>query len=303
MPANKKRGLPKSFKRRYESDYVEELANEKILYKVEALEINSVKPDENQPRKLFDEESLKELASSIKEKGVLEPILVRKSGNGYVIISGERRWRASILAGKGTIPAIVINTENEREVKEIQIIENLQRKDITPIERARTIKEYLEPFAEGKRIKTLLINYRRGRDVPEKFAHTVSALCKLTGKSPMTLIRWVSLLDLPEEIQKKVDDPLSPITARHVEHLLKLDDVKTMMKVANLIEKENLSSEETEQIVKKSKKGISKDPIEPLMKRIERIYKIGLKDKRKKSKTKEELLKLKAFIEELLKTL
>ncbi len=303
MPANKKRGLPQTFKRRYESDYVEELANEKILYKVEALDINTIKPDENQPRKLFDEESLKELASSIKEKGVLEPILVRKDGNGYVIISGERRWRASILAGKDTIPAIVINTENERDIKEIQIIENLQRKDITPIERARTIKEYLEPFAEGKRIKTLLINYRRGRDVPEKFAHTVSALCKLTGKSPMTLIRWVSLLDLPEEIQKKVDDPLSPITARHVEHLLKLDDVKTMMKVAQLIEKENLSSEETEQIVKKSKKSISKDPIEPLIKRIERIYKSSLKDKRKKKKTKEELLKLKTFIEELLKTL
>ena len=303
MPANKKRGLPKTFKTRYESDYVEELANEKILYKVEALDINSIKPDENQPRKLFDEEALKELASSIKEKGVLEPILVRKDGNGYIIISGERRWRASILAGKDTIPAIIINTDNKQEIKEIQIIENLQRKDITPIERARTIKEYLEPFAEGKRIKTLLINYRMGRDVPEKFAHTVSALCKLTGKSPITLLRWVSLLDLPEEIQKKVDDPLSPISARHVEHLLKLDDVKTMMKVAQLIEKENLSSEETAEIVKKSKKGTPKDPIEPLMKRIERIYKSGLKDKRKKSKTKEELLKLKAYIEELLKTL
>lgn len=303
MPANKKRGLPKTFKTRYESDYVEELANEKILYKVEALDINSIKPDENQPRKLFDEEALKELASSIKEKGVLEPILVRKDGNGYIIISGERRWRASILAGKDTIPAIIINTDNKQEIKEIQIIENLQRKDITPIERARTIKEYLEPFAEGKRIKTLLINYRMGRDVPEKFAHTVSALCKLTGKSPITLLRWVSLLDLPEEIQKKVDDPLSPISARHVEHLLKLDDVKTMMKVAQLIEKENLSSEETAEIVKKSKKGVPKDPIEPLMKRIERIYKSGLKDKRKKSKTKEELLKLKAYIEELLKTL
>jgi len=303
VPANKKRGLPKTFKTRYESDYVEELANEKILYKVEALDINSIKPDENQPRKLFDEEALKELASSIKEKGVLEPILVRKDGNGYIIISGERRWRASILAGKDTIPAIIINTDNKQEIKEIQIIENLQRKDITPIERARTIKEYLEPFAEGKRIKTLLINYRMGRDVPEKFAHTVSALCKLTGKSPITLLRWVSLLDLPEEIQKKVDDPLSPISARHVEHLLKLDDVKTMMKVAQLIEKENLSSEETAEIVKKSKKGTPKDPIGPLMKRIERIYKSGLKDKRKKSKTKEELLKLKAYIEELLKTL
>jgi ParB family chromosome partitioning protein len=304
VPANKKRGLPKTFKTRYESDYVEELANEKILFKVEALDIDRVKPDVSQPRKLFDEEALKELASSIKEKGVLEPILVRKEENGFIIISGERRWRASIIAGKKTIPAIVLDTTDNREIKEIQIIENLQRKDITPLERARAIKDYLEPFAEGKKVKTLLINYRRNRKVPEKFAHTVSALCKLTGKSPMTLVRWVSLLDLPEEIQKKVDDPLSPITARHVEHLLKLDDVKTMMKVANLIEKEGLSSEETGEVIKEAKKSASqKDPLTTLMKKIERIYKSGVKDKRKKRKTKEELLKLKAYIEKLLETL
>ena len=304
MPANKKRGLPKTFKTRYKSDYVEELANEKILFKVEALDTDRVKPDASQPRKLFDEEALKELASSIKEKGVLEPILVRKEEGGFVIISGERRWRASIIAGKKTIPAIVLDTTGKREIKEIQIIENLQRKDITPLERAHTIKDYLEPFAEGKKVKTLLINYRRGRKVPEKFAHTVSALCKLTGKSPMSLIRWVSLLDLPEEIQKKVNDPLSPITARHVEHLLKLDDVKTMMRVANLIEKEGLSSEETGEVIKEAKKPVSKkDLLLPLMKKIERIYKSGMKDKRKKKKTKEELLKLKAYIEKLLETL
>jgi len=103
--------------------------------------------------------------------------------------------------------------------------------DITPIERAKVINEYLSPFAEGKKIKTLLINYRMKRNTPKKFAHTVSALCKMTGKSPITFIRWLSLLALPEDLQKKVDSPNSPITSRHIEHLLKLEDFQTMRKV------------------------------------------------------------------------
>ncbi len=295
MPKEKK-GLPKNFASRYKHDYIEELVNEKIVYKVKEIDVKKIKPDTNQPRKLFDENSLKELASSIKEKGVLEPILVRKEGGIFVIISGERRWRASILAGKKTIPAIELSVYKEKEIKEIQIIENLQRKDITPIERAKVIKEYLEPVSDGRKIKTLLINYRMGRRVPENFAHTVSALCKMIGKSPITLERWVSLLDLPEELQKKIDDPNSPITARHIEQLLKISDVKTMMEVAKRIEEENLSSEEVKKIVKKSQK--KKDVFEKIMKEIEKIKRI--KDK---EKVKHGLIELKEFIDNLLKAM
>ncbi len=294
MQKNKK-GLPKNFVSRYQNDYVEELMNEKIAYKVKELDVKKVKPDATQPRKLFDEESLKELSSSIKEKGILEPILVRKEGGSYIIVSGERRWRASILAKKETIPAIEISVKNEREIKEIQIVENLQRKDITPIERAHTISKYLEPFAQGKKLKTLLINYRMGRKVPVKFAHTVSALCKITGKSPITIERWVSLTYLPEEIQKKIDNPNSPITARHVEQLLKINDIKTMMEVAKLIEKESLTSEEVKEIIKKKKRN---DPFEKIKQDIRRLKRIKDKEKVKKG-----LINIKKFIDELINAL
>ena len=290
-----KKGLPKNFTSRYQHNYVEELINEKIIHKVKAIDIKKIKPDSSQPRKLFDGNALQELASSIKEKGVLEPILVRKEGAIYIIISGERRWRASIIAKIKTIPAIELSPENEREVKEIQIVENLQRKDITPIERAVTIKAYLEPFAEGKKLKTLLINYRMGRKVPDKFALTVSALCKITGKTPKTLERWVSLLDLPEEIQKKIDNPNSPITARHIEQLLKIDDVKMMMEVVKLIEQEKLSSEEVKEIVKKKKR---KDPFERIKNDIRRVKRI--KDKKR---VKKGLQEIKKFIDELINTI
>ncbi len=290
-----KKGLPKNFVSRYQHDYVEDLVNEKIVYKVKELDVNKVKPDPNQPRKLFDEEALKELSSSIMEKGVLEPILVRKENSEYIIISGERRWRACIISGRKTIPAIELSPENEKEIKEIQIVENLQRKDITPIERARAIGKYLEPFAQGKKIKTLLINYRMGRTIPDKFAHTVSALCKITGKSPITIERWISLLDLPEEIQKKIDDPNSPITARHVEQLLKINDIKTMMEIAKLIEEGNLTSEEVKEIVKKKKRI---DPFEKIIRNIQSVKK--MKDKKK---VKKGLIKIKKFIDELINAL
>jgi len=244
-----KKGLPKDFLTRYDKGYIEELATEKIYTKVIELDVNSIEPDPNQPRKHFDEESLKELASSIEKHGVLEPILVRKVGEKYLIVAGERRYRATKLLNKETIPAIVIDPKNESELREIQIIENLQREDISPLERARAIYEYLEPHANGKSVKTLLINYRMGRDVGEEFAHTVSALCKAIGKTPITLIRWISLLELPEEIQKKIDDPNSPLTSKHVESLLKVKDLELIKKVVKIVEENNLSSDDVANVV------------------------------------------------------
>ncbi len=296
MQNNKKRGLPKNFRTRYEKGYIEDLINEKIVFKVKEIELEKIKPDPSQPRKHFDENSLKELASSIKERGVIEPILVRKENNSYVIISGERRWRASAIAGKKTIPAIELNAKDKKEIREIQIIENLQREDITPLERAKITEEYLSPFTDGRKIKTLLINYRMGRKVPEDFAHAVSALCKITGKKPITLIRWISLLDLPDELQKKVDDPDSPITSRHIEQLLKLSDTKEMLEIAKLIEQENLSSEDVKNKITKRNK--TSDPIEKIIKEIKRI-----KKKKNREEAKKELLKIKEFIEELISSL
>jgi len=297
-----RKGLPDNFISKYTKGYVEELATEKILNRVMDLEIDKIVPDTEQPRKYFSEDSLKELANSIIERGILEPILVRRADSKYIIISGERRWRASILAGKTNIPAIVLETRDQREIKEIQIIENLQREDISPIERAKAMKDYLEPFAHGKKIKSLLINYRMGRKVPEDFAHTVSALCKTIGKNPITIIRWLSLLELPEDLQNKLNDPLSPITSKHIETLLKLNDLILMRNVIKIIEKENLSSEEAAEIVKKIKKRKANDPLKSAIKEIEAISRrlLYVESKKEIEKIKEELLIIKDLAEELL---
>ena len=297
-----RRGLPDNFISKYTKGYVEELATEKILNRVMDLEIDKIVPDTEQPRKYFSEDSLKELANSIIERGILEPILVRRADSKYIIISGERRWRASILAGKTNIPAIVLELRDQREIKEIQIIENLQREDISPIERAKAMKDYLEPFAHGKKIKSLLINYRMGRKVPEDFAHTVSALCKTIGKNPITIIRWLSLLELPEDLQNKLNDPLSPITSKHIETLLKLNDLILMRNVIKIIEKENLSSEEAAEIVKKIKKRKANDPLKSAIKGIEAISRrlLYVESKKEIEKIKEELLIIKDLAEELL---
>lgn len=301
MPENK-RGLPNNFFTKYSSSYVEELATERILNKVREIDISKIERDPNQPRKNFDEEALKELANSIREKGVLEPILVRKAGDGYIIVAGERRWRASRLAGKTTVPAIVIEPKDEREIREIQIIENLQREDISPIERARAILDYLKPLANGKSVKTLLINMRMGREVPEEFALTVSALCRTIGKSEITLIRWLSLLELPEEIQDKVNNPHSPLTSKHVEQLLQLKDIEILKDVVKLIEKNNLSSEETKNLVRHLNRSRSAFDLSRVIKELEKLAsKISFIDSGKElNRLKKDLLILKDLVEELL---
>jgi len=301
VPENK-RGLPDGFLSKYTKDYVEELSTEKIVNRVRDIGIEQILPDEGQPRKSFNEQSLKELASSISEKGVIEPILVRKVDSKFVIVAGERRWRASIIAGLKSIPAIVIEPGDEREIREIQIVENLQREDISPIERAKVISDYLMPLTDGKRLKTLLINYRMGRDVPEDFAHTVSALCKTIGKSPITLIRWVSLLELPEDLQMKLNDPLSPITSKHIETLLKLNDMNLIRDVMKIVERENLSAEETKTIVKRIRKKKDNNSLRLAIRCLEKTSAriLFVRTEKEIENIKKELLIIKDLTEELL---
>ncbi|MGC8721600.1 MAG: ParB/RepB/Spo0J family partition protein [Caldisericaceae bacterium] len=304
-PKEIKKGLPDTFQTRYDRNYIEELTLEKIVNKVMDISLDKIMPDPGQPRKSFEEDSLNELASSIKQKGVLEPILVRKSNENFIIIAGERRWRASKIAGKLSIPAIVVEPKDSKDIKEIQIIENLQREDISVIERARVIQDYLKPYARDKHLKTLLINMRMGRDVPEEFAHTVSALCQTIGKTPGTIIRWLSLLDLPEDIQNKIDNPSSPITSRHVESLLKLKDIALMKGVIELIERENLSSNDTVKLVRHITKKRSADPLKSAIRNIEAIAKriTFVERPNELKKIKEELLIVRDLTQELLEKL
>ena len=114
---------------------------------VTELEIGLIYPNPNQPRKHFDEEALQELSSSIKTHGVIQPLVVNKGDDGrYMIIAGERRWRASNMAGLEKVP-VVIKNYTEKQIKEISIIENLQREDLNPIEAARAIKQLMEEYS------------------------------------------------------------------------------------------------------------------------------------------------------------
>jgi ParB family chromosome partitioning protein len=294
-----KKGLPKDFNFRFDKDYIEELATEKIHAKVLELNVKDIEIDPNQPRKTFNEESLKELADSIERHGVLEPILVRKVGSKYMIVAGERRFRATLLLKRETIPAIVIDPKNESVVREIQIVENLQREDISPIERARAIYEYLKPYAKDKSVKTLLINYRMGRDVPEDFALTVSALCKAIGKAPITLIRWISLLELPEEIQKKIDDPNSPLTSKHVESLLKVKDLDVIKKVVKIIEENELSADDVANVVS-TLKHFKPASLKSAIKSVQNALNIiDFVDEKNRNSLRDELKTLKELVNEL----
>lgn len=191
------------------------------------LPIDSVFPNANQPRKLFDNQALEELAQSIRENGVLQPILVRQIGNNYQIVSGERRYRASKLAGKKTIPAVIRRLSEETTML-AALIENIQRQDLNPVEEARTLRE-------------ILLNYGLTHD----------QLAEKVGKSRSALTNRLRLLQLPPEVQLMVAD--GKISAGHAKMLAGLRDNETVLFWAKKIINEQLSVYETEKQIGQSK--------------------------------------------------
>ena len=253
---SRKGGLPDGFRVRKNFNYVKELAQEKKDTPLVEIELDKIVFDPGQPRKIINEEGLRELAQSIKEKGVIEPVIVRPDGDKFILISGERRVRAAKIAGLKKVPVVVKKGLSIREIREIQLIENLQREDITPLERAEAIRDYLSPFIAEEELPRVLAQMEFSPDdVPKDVTDTVSVLLKNLGKSLKTLRRWVALLSLPDEIKERLRDPSSPITSRHIEELLKLKDINLMKEVMDFIEKEHLSSSQTKELVKEMKKG------------------------------------------------
>ena len=139
----KKTGLGKGLDALFSSTFEEEV--EVDGEKVQNLKLSEIEPNRDQPRRMFDEESLGELADSIKRYGVIQPIIVTKRDDYYQIVAGERRWRASKKAGLDVIPAIVRDNDNQRN-QEIALIENIQREDLNPIEKARGIKVLMDQY-------------------------------------------------------------------------------------------------------------------------------------------------------------
>lgn len=197
----------------------------KIVY----LRIDDIMPNRFQPREVFDETGLEELADSIKEHGVIQPIIVRQVGNKYELIAGERRTKASALAGLTTIPAIIKNMD-DRESAKVSLLENLQRRNLTPIEEARTYKRILE-----------LDNM------------TQEDLAKTMGKSQPMVANKLRLLALPEEVQDALLK--NQISERHARSLLNVKDKPTQLRLLDRIKNERLTVRELDNEIKNLNTG------------------------------------------------
>ena len=195
--------------------------------------INQVEPNREQPRKEFDEDALLELAESIKQYGILQPLIVQKRKDYYEIIAGERRWRAAKKAGLKEVP-VIIREYTDQQVVEISLIENIQRENLNPIEEAMAFKKLLEEF-----------NLKQ-----DEVAERVS-------KSRTAVTNSMRLLKLSEKVQQMIVDEM--ITTGHARALLALDDEEQQYILANKIFDEKLSVRETEKLVKALKNPKKED--------------------------------------------
>ncbi len=274
---------------------------------ISMLDVSEIIPDPEQPRKKFDDRSLKELAESIKQKGLLQPIIVRKDEEFYKIISGERRFRACKLLEMEKVPCIIKAVRERKEIREIQIIENLQREDISQIERSKALREYISIALNIPQQEVMkIVSYYRFNKTSDEEKEILQNVFETVGKSARTIERWLVLLNLPEDIQIKIDSPDSPLTAKHIENIIKLKDEDLVREVISLIEKENLSSEETKEIVEKlQNKEVQKSSVDILLTKVRALGKKMplITDEKEKEATRVKLTEIRDFIEGLLREL
>lgn len=200
------------------------------------LRLSQIEPDKNQPRKFFDEAALEELAASIKEHGLIQPIIVAPlAEDRYRIIAGERRWRACRLAGLEEVPALV-REYTEQEISEISLIENLQREDLNPIEEALGYRNLMDQYGMTQ----------------EKIAQKIS-------KSRSAIANTLRLLTLPEQILDFIKT--GELSAGHARTLIGLDDADLQLALANKMISDELSVRQAEELVKKSKKEPKAAPL------------------------------------------
>ena len=187
--------------------------------------IESISPNPHQSRQSFGESELAELAQSIKEKGVIQPILVTKTNDGFQLIAGERRWRAAQKAGLDKIPALIRDV-SPAEALQIALIENIQRQDLNPIEEAAAYQELLQ-----------------------RFNFTQDALSARIGKNRTTIANFLRLLKLPDDVQRDLID--GRLSAGHARVLVSVDSPSTQRKIRDLVIKGALSVRQTEALVKR----------------------------------------------------
>ena len=197
--------------------------DDRVLY----VDINDIRPNSAQPRMHFDEDKLTELASSIKANGVIQPLIVRESSTGYELVAGERRWRASRIAGLRKVPCIVRNFD-DRQNAIVAIIENMQREDLNPIEEAKGL-----------------------RSMTEKYGFTQEQVSASLGRSRTYIANSIRLLKLPEEIQEYVSS--GQMSAAHGRTIINIPDRARQKEVADKIIRNDLSVRATEKLAEKIK--------------------------------------------------
>ncbi len=210
------------------------------------VKITKVEPNREQPRKFFDEDALQELADSIKQFGLLQPILVQNRGDYYEIIAGERRWRAAKLAGLKEVP-VIIRDYSEQEIVEISLIENIQRENLNPIEEAMAYKKLLTEF-----------NLKQ-----DEVAERVS-------KSRTAVTNSMRLLKLCDTVQQMIIDDM--LSTGHARALIPIEDEEQQIQLAQKIFDEKLSVREVEKLVKNILKPENKKPKEEVSKNLTYIY-------------------------------
>jgi ParB family chromosome partitioning protein len=200
---------------------------EKKALGIAEIELDKIVPNEYQPRKFFDDGRLKELAASIREQGVIQPIIVHRIGTNYGLIAGERRWRATRLAGLKTIPALV-REATKRELIEQALIENIQREDLNPLEAAEAFKR-----------------------LQDEFKLTQEDLARRVGKERSTITNFLRILGLPKEVKQGL--AAGSLSLGHAKAILSLERVRDQLQVAALITKKGLSVREAEALASRLK--------------------------------------------------
>ena len=264
---SKKSGLGKGLGALIPEEINEDVPNDNNINK---LSMALIKPNSGQPRKRFDEEAIIQLSQSIKEHGLIQPIIVKEDNSVYTIVAGERRWRAAKLAGLKDIPAIIMDL-SDKDVLEISLIENIQRQDLNPIEEAKAYKKLLDDFKL-----------------------TQEDLSKRIGKSRTAIANCLRLLNLDKRVQDYLIDGV--ISEGHGRAILPLTDNELQYRVSQTVIDENLSVRETEKLIRelsntkshnKKKENKSNNPYYiDLKNRLEELFgtKVYLNTKKNKGK-------------------
>ncbi|HZJ75387.1 MAG TPA: ParB/RepB/Spo0J family partition protein [Clostridia bacterium] len=227
MAAKKKGGLGKGYDSIFLDNAVEQLTGGAGAVNIG---INEIEPNRAQPRKSFDDNALFELSESIKQHGIIQPLLVRPIPNGgYQIVAGERRWRAARLAKLSEVPVIIRELDDEKAAQ-YALVENLQREDLNPVEEARGYKS-----------------------LTEEYSYTQDEAAKLIGKSRSTVANSMRLLSLPDEALEMLES--GKITTGHAKALLSITDEKRLIETARFIIANSVSVRETERLVRNIEKS------------------------------------------------